>query len=112
MPSEEVLLEIADSVATVTINRPQARNALNSAVLAELNAVLTGLSRDSSVRVVILRGAGDVAFSAGADLKEVAALKDLPARRRYFGGVAQVLEVLHRMPQPVIARVAGFALAG
>lgn len=112
MPSEEALLEIADNVATVTINRPQARNALNSAVLAELNAVLTGLSKDQSVRVVILRGAGDVAFSAGADLKEVAALKDLPARRRYFGGVAQVLEVLHRMPQPVIARVAGFALAG
>src|SRR5260221_95755 len=49
---------------------------------------------------------------AGADLKEVAALNDIPARRRYFGGVANLLETIHRMPQPVIARVAGFALAG
>ncbi|MGH7948757.1 MAG: enoyl-CoA hydratase/isomerase family protein, partial [Candidatus Binataceae bacterium] len=78
----------------------------------ELGSAFSELSRDANVRVAVLRGAGDVAFCAGADLKEVAPLSDVPARRRYFGGVADLLETIHRMPQPVIARVAGFALAG
>lgn len=101
-----------DAVATVTINRPEARNALNSPTLAELNHLFTELAADSSVRAVVLRGTGNAAFSAGADLKEIATLADLPARRGYFGALAALLETIHRMPQPVIARVAGFALAG
>lgn len=112
MEFENLLVVREAEVATVTINRPQARNALNTPTLTELKAVFRELANDASVRVVILRGAGDVAFCAGADLKEVATLSDLPARRRYFGAVAEVLEIIHRMPQPVIARVAGFALAG
>jgi enoyl-CoA hydratase/carnithine racemase len=112
MELKTTLLARADSIATVTINRPEARNALNSPTLVELNAIFTELAADSSVRAVILRGAGNAAFSAGADLKEIAALADLPARRRYFGAIADLLETIHRMPQPVIARVAGFALAG
>jgi len=110
--AKSTLLERADAIATVTINRPEARNALNSPTLAELNAIFAELAADPSVRVVVLRGAGNAAFSAGADLKEIAAIADLPARRRYFGAVADLLETIHRMPQPVIARVAGFALAG
>jgi len=112
MDFQNVLVSRSESAATITINRPQVRNALDSATLAELLQAFAACSSDSSVRVVILRGAGDVAFCAGADLNEVAALSDLPSRRRYFGGVAAVLEAIHRMPQPVIARVAGFALAG
>ena len=112
MAFENILSEREDGIATVTINRPSARNALRSATIAELNAAFSEIAGDESVRVAILRGAGDVAFCAGADLKEVAALGDLSARRRYFGGVANLLETIHRMPQPVIARVAGFALAG
>ncbi len=112
MQLENLLLQRDGAVATVTINRPDARNALNTPTLAELKRVFTDLSGDSSVRVVILRGAGDVAFCAGADLKEVARLADLPARRRYFSAVADLLEIIHRMSQPVVARVAGFALAG
>jgi enoyl-CoA hydratase/carnithine racemase len=112
MGYENILLERDEGVATVTINRPDARNALNTATIAELQRALTELSGDSETRVVVLRGAGDVAFCAGADLKEVAQLSDLPARRRYFGGIADLLETIHRMPQPVVARVAGFALAG
>jgi enoyl-CoA hydratase/carnithine racemase len=112
MDLKTTLVTRADSIATVTINRPEARNALNSPTLTELNAIFAELAADASVRVVILRGAGDAAFSAGADLKEIAALADLPARRRYFGAIADLLETIHRMPQPVIARVAGFALAG
>ena len=112
MAFENILSEREDGIATVTINRPSARNALSSATIAELNAAFSEIAGDESVRVAILRGAGDVAFCAGADLKEVAALSDIQARRRYFGGVANLLETIHRMPQPVIARVAGFALAG
>jgi enoyl-CoA hydratase len=112
MELKTTLLTREDGVATVTINRPEARNALNSPTLAELNQIFAELAADASVRAVVLRGAGNAAFSAGADLKEVAALADLPARRRYFGAVAELLETIHRMPQPVIARVAGFALAG
>ena len=112
MAFENILSEREDGVATVTINRPSARNALSSAAIDELNAAFSEIAGDESVRVAILRGAGDVAFCAGADLKEVAALSDITARRRYFGGVATLLETIHRMPQPVIARVAGFALAG
>lgn len=102
----------AEGIATVTINRPEARNALNSLTLAELNHLFVELAADSSVRAIVLRGAGDAAFSAGADLKEIATLADLAARRRYFGAIAELLETIHRMPQPVIARIAGFALAG
>jgi enoyl-CoA hydratase/carnithine racemase len=112
MAFDNILCDRDDGVATVTINRPNARNALSSATLGELNTAFAELARDESIRVAILRGSGDVAFCAGADLKEVATLADIPARRRYFGALAQLLETIHRMPQPVIARVAGFALAG
>jgi len=112
MAYENIVVAHDDAVATVTINRPEARNALTTPTIHELRAAFADLSRDTAVRVVVLRGAGDVAFCAGADLKEVATLSDIPARRQYFGGVADVLETIHRMPQPVIARVAGFALAG
>jgi enoyl-CoA hydratase/carnithine racemase len=112
MAFENIVVVREDGVAAVTINRPDVRNALSTLTINELRAAFAELSRDADVRVVILRGAGDVAFCAGADLKEVATLSDLPARRRYFGGVADLLETIHRMPQPVIARVAGFALAG
>ncbi len=112
MAQEDLVLERDNTIATVTINRPQERNALNTPTLAELRRVFKELASDESVRVVILRGAGDVAFCAGADLKEVARLGDLPARRRYFGAIAELLETIHRMPQPVVARVAGYALAG
>lgn len=112
MNFDNLLIERDDGVATVTINRPQARNALNTPTLTELKNAFRELAADRSTHVVILRGAGDVAFCAGADLKEVATLSDLPARREYFGAIAELLEIIHRMPQPVIARVAGFALAG
>lgn len=107
-----LLLARDGPIATVTINRAEARNALDSPTIAALNGVFAELARDASVRAVVLRGAGDAAFSAGADLKEIAALTGLPARRVYFGAIAELLETIHRMPQPVIARVAGWALAG
>lgn len=112
MEFENLIVTREEAVATVIVNRPKARNALNTPTVAELQAALSSLAQDPEVRVVILRGSGDVAFCAGADLKEVATLSDVASRRRYFSGFAALLETLHRMPQPVVARVAGYALAG
>ena len=70
--SEPVLLvEVTDGVARVTLNRPEVRNALNEALLRELEAALRRLEDDAGARVVVLRGAGDRAFCAGADLRRV-----------------------------------------
>lgn len=98
-------------VRTVTIDREAARNALDRATLDELEVALAD-ARAPEVRVVVLRGAGTQAFSAGADLKELLAHQTLEDRRRHFDGVARVIRAMHELAAPVVARVQGFALAG
>lgn len=107
----DLLVEKAAAVVTVTINRPRAANALNHAVLTELRAVIDETVRDPSVRVVVLIGSGDKAFSAGADLKELA---DMTTERAYavLSSGQTVLRELERAPIPVIAAVNGVALGG
>lgn len=100
------------TVARLQIHRPEVRNAVNAETLQGLQAAFAALAGDRSVRVVVLTGAGEEAFCAGADLKEVAAAGSVWDRRRYFAGVADVLEAMARTPQPVIAAVRGYALAG
>lgn len=102
----------ARGVQTLTIDREANRNALDRATLDELEAALTGAGADPATRVVVLRGAGTQAFSAGADLKELLAHQTLDERRRHFDGVARVIRAMHELAMPVIARVQGFALAG
>lgn len=99
-------------VRTITIDREARRNALDRATLDELEAAVDAAAANAAVRVLILRGAGEKAFSAGADLEELLAHQTIDDRRRHFDGVARVIAALHRAPQPVIARVQGFALAG
>jgi len=107
-----VLVEVRDHVGTVVLNRPEARNALNADMVRELDAALASLDADSQAHVVVLRGAGERAFCAGADLKgQFRGGPILEARARY-GGVAAVLERIPRMRPPVIAQVHGYALAG
>jgi enoyl-CoA hydratase/carnithine racemase len=101
----------ARGVRTLSIDREAARNALDRATLDDLEAALAEAARDA-VRVVVLRGAGSQAFSAGADLKELVAHQTLDARRRHFDGVARVIRAMHELAAPVVARVQGFALAG
>ena len=101
----------ARGVRTLTIDRAAARNALDRATLDELEAALAA-ARAPEVRVVVLRGAGTQAFSAGADLKELLAYQTLEDRRRHFDGVARVIRAMHDLAAPVVARVQGFALAG
>jgi enoyl-CoA hydratase/carnithine racemase len=102
----------ARGVRSITIDREQRRNALDAATLDELERAIDTAARTNDVRVLVLRGAGTRAFSAGADLEELLAHQTIDDRRRHFDGVARVITAMHRAPQPVIARVQGFALAG
>lgn len=106
-----VRLEIADHVATVTIDRPDVLNAIDLAAEAELQRIWTRLEADDDVRLVVLTGAGERAFCVGADLKNPS-VKGVDywaaARPGGFGGIA-LRETLN---VPVIARVNGFALGG
>jgi enoyl-CoA hydratase/carnithine racemase len=109
---ETLLVEVADGVATVTLNRPEVRNALNQTLVRELASALEALERDPAARVIVLRGAGDKAFCAGADLKGMGARGTTLEARESFSGLARILEAIARMKTPVIAQVHGFALAG
>ena len=109
---ETLLVEAADGVGTITLNRPEARNALNPTVVRELAEALDRLETDPDTRVVVLRGAGERAFCAGADLKGMFGTASILEARDQYAGVARVLETIPRMRTPVIAQVHGFALAG
>ncbi len=108
---ELVLTSLREGVLTITINRAEARNALNASVVKNLIKSFTAASKDKKVRVVILRGAGESAFCAGADLKE---LNDAPpaGKRAFFASIAILLTAMAKCPKPIIAAVHGFALAG
>lgn len=110
--SDTVKLSRTEAVATVSLCRPAARNALNQELLDALHARLTEIANDGSIRVVILRGEGQQAFCAGADLGELLARADIDARRAFFGRLADIFKLLHGIPKPVISLVHGFALAG
>lgn len=108
--AEFILYEVDGAVATITINRPKALNALNSQVLDELGATLDAIDLDT-VRCVILTGAGDKSFVAGADIGEMSTLTK--AEGEAFGKKGNdVFRKLETLPIPVIAAVNGFALGG
>ena len=107
-----VLLDIISSVATVTINRPDKLNAIDSRVLNGIRTALAGVEDNPLVRALILRGAGR-AFSAGGDLGEVSALVDDKARfSAFLDHWHESLLMLQDSPVPSIAAVHGFAYAG
>ncbi len=104
-------VECADQIATITINRPEALNALDAVRLELLLASIQATSADPGIRAIILTGAGDRAFAAGAD---IAAMRDMNAHQALaFAKLGQaVCYSLESAPQPVIAAVNGFALGG
>lgn len=106
-----VRYEVDGRVATVTLDRPEALNAISGAMADELAEVLRSVARDDEVWVVVLEAAGDKAFCVGADLKERAgfSLDDFHRNRVQVRGM---FEALRAVPQPVIASVFGFALGG
>ena len=99
-------------IHTITIDREEKRTALDRDTLALLSTALELAGADTDCRVVLMRGAGDRAFCAGADLAELLDHETIDASREHFDGVRVVIEAMHATPQPVIARVPGFALAG
>ena len=111
--SHEVLVtpELGGQLVTVTINRPAARNALSRRLTAELTGVFAALAGDNRLRVVILTGAGDRAFCAGADLRERNQMR-AAERTAHTEQIAALAEHVASLPVPVIAAVRGYALAG
>jgi enoyl-CoA hydratase len=104
--ADEVLRERRGHVEILTINRPEARNAINRATAIALGDALDACESDDDVWVVVLTGAGDKAFSAGMDLKAFAA-GEFPITDKGFGGITQ-----RDFPKPLIAAANGAALAG
>jgi enoyl-CoA hydratase/carnithine racemase len=111
MPLENLLLERDGAVAIVTINRPNVLNALNTQTLDELRRTVLDLKGDDSARVMILTGAGERSFVAGADINELAVLTPAAGREHALAG-QHVLDLIENMGKPVIAAINGFALGG
>lgn len=111
MPYETLLLEVQDSIATLTLNRPKVLNALNDQLFRELDAALDALAADDAVRVVILTGSGEKAFAAGADIQELASVSAEEGRQLAARG-QRVMGKMERLGKPVIACINGFALGG
>lgn len=111
MDYQNLMISDRGAVRTVTINRPDKLNALNLQTLQELDRAFRAARDDRAVRVVVLAGAGEKAFVAGADIAELATLS--PVEAQAFSRVGQqLMRGIERTAKPVIARIQGFALGG
>ncbi len=111
MSYENLLVEREGAVAIITINRPAKLNALNAPTIAELGLAMEACAADASVRAVVLTGAGDKAFVAGADITELAVQTPAEGKERSAAG-QRVFDRLETLGKPVIAAVNGLALGG
>jgi enoyl-CoA hydratase/carnithine racemase len=114
--TEEILYQAREGVATVVINRPEARNALTPSAIEALCAALERAGEDRAVRSVVLTGAGERAFCSGADMGtgERGVFEDPKSYRAYEtrGGFPRLFEAMHRCPRPIVGKVRGHCLAG
>jgi enoyl-CoA hydratase len=111
MDLNNLLYTTADGIATVTINRPEKLNALNSETMVELQTVFTDIKKDDSINLAILTGSGEKAFVAGADISELNKLNVISGKE--FAEKGQVVfDLIENLEKPVIAAVNGFALGG
>jgi enoyl-CoA hydratase len=108
---QNLLLDRADGIAVLTVNRPKVLNALNLETLDELRRVVLALKYDASVRSVVLTGAGEKAFVAGADINELAVQTPTGGRDHAMAG-QHVFDLIEQMGKPVIAAINGYALGG
>ena len=111
MSYDTLLLARDGAVATITVNRPAVMNALNRQTMDELRRAVLEVRRDEAVRVLVITGAGEKAFVAGADIKELAEGAPLDARDLAARG-QHVLELIEQLGKPSIAAINGFALGG
>ena len=110
MVYQNILLETNERISTLTINRPDKRNALNQATRDEILQALNSLNRSAETRVLIVTGAGDKAFIAGADIGEFEGRTALTQRESMKG--SRIFDALEDFPKPVIAMINGFCLGG
>ncbi len=111
MAYETIIFDMTDGIATLTFNRPKALNALNSVLLDEFSEALDRIETDEEIRVLLLTGAGDKAFVAGADIRELATFGPLQAKIFARKGQA-IIGRLQELPIPVVGAINGFALGG
>lgn len=112
MTSSTVLYFLEDSIATITLNRPEKLNAIEPQMLEQLEQICQELERDANVRVVLLTGTGTRAFSAGADITAWSSLQPLDMWRQWIRNGHRVFERIARLSQPVIAVLNGIAFGG
>lgn len=112
MNYNNILVTLEESVATVTINRPNKLNALNVATIQELNQAFGALEMDAAVRVIILTGSGEKAFVAGADIAEFAHFTVQEGAQLAARGQELLFDFVEKLRTPVIAAINGFALGG
>ncbi|MFM7403909.1 MAG: enoyl-CoA hydratase [Erythrobacter sp.] len=112
MSEDVVLLDVADGIATVTLNRPQAMNALNRALRARLAEVMRQVDADASVRAVILTGAGERAFTAGLDLKELGSEAGALGSANATDPADNPVKAIELCRKPVIGAINGVAITG
>lgn len=111
MNLESLTYDVVDGIALLTLNRPEKLNALSREVLDELEDCFVAIARDEAVKGVILTGAGEKAFAAGADISEFKSMGAMEGHRFALRGQA-VFNRIEGLPKPVIAAVNGFALGG
>ncbi|MGD9241446.1 MAG: enoyl-CoA hydratase-related protein [Desulfobacterales bacterium] len=111
MAYENIIFQIDGGIATISFNRPKALNALNVALLEEFSRALDEIAADENIRVLVLTGAGDKSFVAGADITELATYNSLGAKN-FSRNSHNIVAKLQELPIAVIAAVNGFALGG
>src|SRR3954469_3339296 len=111
MPFDNLLIDHDGAVAVITISRPKVLNALNSQTLDELRRAVLELKRDAAIRSVVITGAGDKSFVAGADINEFVAQSPSSGRDHALAG-QHVFDLIENLGKPVIAAVNGYALGG
>ncbi|MBI3092006.1 MAG: enoyl-CoA hydratase/isomerase family protein [Candidatus Tectomicrobia bacterium] len=111
MSEAPLLIEDRETVRWLILNRPESRNALSRDLVARLGEAVAATAAEHGVRVVVLRGAGDEAFCAGADLKERRSMGDDEVRA-FLRGLGAVITAIEELPQPVVAAINGHALGG
>ena len=111
MAYETILYDVRDATAHITLNRPKKLNAMNALCIGEMRAALADARADDAVRVVIISGAGERAFTAGADITELTA-KSSEEMRTYNRQWLALFDDIESLPKPVIASVHGYATGG
>lgn len=110
---EDILLSIEDNIATITLNRPDQRNAMNYQMWKDLANICQDIERNASTRVVIITGAGDAAFSAGADIKEFEEHRGNSTKARVWSkAVEGAIDGIQNLSMPTIALIKGYCVGG